>query len=226
LRGLPCFALQLRSWHVPHSRSDLSQAAGGGRSAGETAVYSAPVAARPGRLSLLVSASCRYVEPAADTATTVPDSFAFPFTADNLIYSQTASPTIDSKGFTGGVQVGFNYQLSNLVFGSRPTNNAFKRCAARPTPWVRRRGIIVLNSHTELNTDWLFTLRPRAGITFNRFLVYGTGGSGDDEHQIFADQCLFADVPEHTFPVLGERSGVENKDGMDGRARRGSRAVR
>jgi outer membrane immunogenic protein len=105
----------------------------------------------------------------------VPDIFPFPFPADNLIYSAAASPTFDSKGFTGGVQVGFNYQMSNLVFGLETDFNAFRLRGAADTIGVPP-GFATLTSHTEMNADWLFTLRPRVGITTGQWLFYATGG--------------------------------------------------
>jgi outer membrane immunogenic protein len=79
--------------------------------------------------------------------------------------------------FTGGVEAGFNHQNGSWVFGvetelgsmhlhdSATKSGTYPCCA--PT------GFTV--TQTE-NTDWLFTLRPRAGITHGPVLFYGTGG--------------------------------------------------
>jgi outer membrane immunogenic protein len=156
----------------------LSQAASTADLPAKAPVYSAPAAA-PAPWSwtgFYVGGNAGYAWGRADTATTVPDSFAFPFTADNLIYSAAASPTIDSKGFTSGGQIGFNYQVSNFVFGLETDYNAFRLRGSTDTVGLPVASLTTLASHTELNTDWLFTLRPRAGITIGQWLFYGTGG--------------------------------------------------
>lgn len=139
-------------------------------------VYRAPAAAPLSWTGFYVGGNAGYAWGRAQTTTTVPDSFAFPFTADNLIYSDAASPAINSKGFTGGVQIGFNYQVNNFVFGLEADYNAFKLRGSVDTVGLPVASLTTLASHTELNTDWLFTLRPRIGITTGQWLFYGTGG--------------------------------------------------
>ena len=84
---------------------------------------------------------------------------AAPFAAGN---------TNNSARFIGGVQVGYNWQINNFVLGiegdgqalvgSNNNNNTF--------------GFIGNGS----TTNFLATVRGRAGVAFDRFLVYGTAG--------------------------------------------------
>lgn len=79
--------------------------------------------------------------------------------------------------FTGGAQAGFNHSHGVWLFGveadmgsvhlndSSTKSGTYPCCA--PT------GFTVVDS---INTDWLFTLRPRAGFTHGPWLIYGTGG--------------------------------------------------
>src|SRR5262245_46358260 len=39
------------------------------------------------------------------------------FAIDNAAVTSAASPTIDPTGFTGGIQLGYNWQTGNVVWG-------------------------------------------------------------------------------------------------------------
>jgi opacity protein-like surface antigen len=66
--------------------------------------------------------------------------------------------------------------VSNFVFGLETDYNAFRLRGSTDTVGVPVASLTTLTSHTEVNTDWLFTLRPRAGITFGQWLFYRSGG--------------------------------------------------
>ena len=85
---------------------------------------------------------------------------------------------INGSGFTGGLTTGYNWQVSSAVFGleadfnyfgvkgSTSSTTAYTCCV--PTTFT-------INSST--SSDWLITLRPRAGfLATPQFLLYGTGG--------------------------------------------------
>ncbi|MEJ8572195.1 outer membrane protein [Microbaculum marinum] len=73
---------------------------------------------------------------------------------------------VETDGFAGGGQVGFNWQMDRLVLGGEADLS-----------WANLEG-----SHTssggvvQTRADWLSTVRGRAGVAFDRVLVYGTGG--------------------------------------------------
>ncbi len=76
----------------------------------------------------------------------------------------------DDGGFVGGAQAGFNYQMGAFVVGLEGDiqwadlggNNVF-------VPGV---GFV----DTSSNNDWFGTVRARAGVAFDRALIYATGG--------------------------------------------------
>lgn len=80
---------------------------------------------------------------------------------------------IDANGWLAGGQIGFNYQLGSFVFGSEAhvswTNlkgeDTFSTIGGNNFSW---------NISNRL--DWFGTVRGRAGIAVDRFLIYGTGG--------------------------------------------------
>lgn len=89
-------------------------------------------------------------------------------------------PLVETRsrdGFTGGGQVGFNYQVNFVVFGVEAdiaytdfgtTGTAFG------TPVAGAPGGLLNTFRQEL--DYLGTVRGRVGLAFDRVLLYGTGG--------------------------------------------------
>ena len=93
-----------------------------------------------------------------------------------------------SDGFTGGGQIGYNYQLGGLGngFGGFGLGGASLvigiEADAAYTDLTRQRtvdgfgaGVITPNVYRS-NLDFLGTVRGRLGLAFNQFMIYGTGG--------------------------------------------------
>ena len=96
--------------------------------------------------------------------------------ADVVFANNLGSPRLRNSGFTIGGQTGCNYQMSSLVIGLETDlnwvgvkNNYF---AAGTIP-VGGGGV---SSTVSVESNYLFTLRPRAGIAVDRALFYVTGG--------------------------------------------------
>jgi len=86
------------------------------------------------------------------------------------------SPSTNRTGFTGGAQAGYNWQSGIAVVGVETDINYLHTSAN-----VFRSGTlpvvpVVDTSTTAVSTDWLYTLRGRAGLTSGRALFYVTGG--------------------------------------------------
>jgi outer membrane immunogenic protein len=79
--------------------------------------------------------------------------------------------------FTGGGQIGYNYQIGSFVIGAEADiqwidtddNNAVFVAGPGNT------GLFVPGEFED-SSDWWGTVRLRAGVAFDRFLVYATGG--------------------------------------------------
>jgi len=90
--------------------------------------------------------------------------------------------TGNDSGFTGGGQVGCNYQAGWFVFGAEADINGtsqdttFTRAFA-PFPSVSP-GFTIGSQTESVNQklDFYSTVRGRAGVAFDRFYVYGTAG--------------------------------------------------
>lgn len=81
-----------------------------------------------------------------------------------------------NTGFVGGGQIGYNWQASNWVFGLEADANWNSIRAGGglvvPDPFL----IATLTGTTNTQIDWTASFRGRVGVTFDRLLVYATGG--------------------------------------------------
>jgi outer membrane immunogenic protein len=79
--------------------------------------------------------------------------------------------------FTGGGQIGYNYQIGSFVIGAEADiqwiDTDDNDAVFFPGPG--NAGVFVPGQF-ENNADWWGTVRLRAGVAFDRFLVYATGG--------------------------------------------------
>jgi outer membrane immunogenic protein len=75
----------------------------------------------------------------------------------------------DDGGFVGGAQVGYNYQIGSFVVGLEGDIQYAD---------FGSEGAFVVNGATyDLDrSDWFGTVRARAGVAFDRALIYATGG--------------------------------------------------
>ncbi len=80
----------------------------------------------------------------------------------HLGYGWGESGTNDISGWTGGVQGGYNMQMGAFVVGIEAD--------------LGLAGISDDNGGVRTEIDALGSVRGRAGITFDQFLLYGTGG--------------------------------------------------
>jgi len=75
----------------------------------------------------------------------------------------------DEGGFVGGAQAGYNYQIGSFVVG---LEGDIQYADFGGDDFVLADGSIV-----DFNTsDWFGTVRARAGVAFDRALIYATGG--------------------------------------------------
>jgi outer membrane immunogenic protein len=88
------------------------------------------------------------------------------------------SGNLDPSGAVGGGQVGYNWQLGNIVFGLEADAQGWSltrsRRAVGPGDPLALGTTLTIDATVESNR--LFTLRPRAGIAFGHTFVYATGG--------------------------------------------------
>jgi len=85
----------------------------------------------------------------------------------------------DMNGWLGGFQAGYNYQVNRWVFGVegdlQATGERGGTIICFPAAAACGPGTLALGS-ADYSLRWLGTLRGRAGVAFDRFFIYGTGG--------------------------------------------------
>jgi outer membrane immunogenic protein len=103
---------------------------------------------------------------------------------------------LDPAGPFGGVQVGYNFQRGNFVFGAEAD--------------FQGAHISDSNAFDKSELNWFGTVRGRLGYSFNRALIYGTGGFafGNVENSVAALHP-FSNSETQTGWVAG--GGVEYK---------------
>jgi outer membrane immunogenic protein len=80
--------------------------------------------------------------------------------------------SLSDRGFTGGVQGGYNMQTGSFVFGLEVDAASFKLGASRSVAVPALATVA-----TSFDTDWLFTARARVGMPVApNLLIYGTAG--------------------------------------------------
>lgn len=91
--------------------------------------------------------------------------------------SAAGNQSANKAGFTGGLQLGYNWQTNNTVFGIEGDFGYMGLRASQSAtalyPCCAPTGFTVSST---AKTDWLMTLRPRVGFTSNNWLMYVTGG--------------------------------------------------
>lgn len=109
---------------------------------------------------------------------------------DASIAQNAGSTSFNPNGFIGGLQLGYNWQPSDWVYGlefdyqafsqSQTENNSVGLPANSAIVGNCTSGITTVpcvgNFSTSVKASWLITLRPRIGYTWDHTLVYATGG--------------------------------------------------
>jgi outer membrane immunogenic protein len=118
-------------------------------------------------------------------AGTFPGGFA---TTSGTLSGFGAARNRNNDGFAGGGQVGYNWQFGSWVIGAETDiqgiagnnhNNDFfgvtPTFATATGPGLPP-GVVVVPGGGVRNLDWFGTVRLRAGVAFDRALIYATGG--------------------------------------------------
>lgn len=122
--------------------------------------------------------------------------------------ADAATGKLTTSGFTGGGQIGFNLQSGSLVYGIETDFNYTGVKGDRDSVPVGFTNAM----RTTVQSDWLWTTRGRFGATFDRTLVYATGGVAVANVK-FADQVgisnLFTNSSDTTRVGWTVGGGIE-----------------
>ena len=103
--------------------------------------------------------------------TWTPNPAGVPLSGSEL--AATGSGDIDGDGFTGGGQIGCNWQANQFVYGVEADLQYTGLDGSRDAVG----SVYDFTTHSDFNSRWLSTIRGRLGFLVNpTVLIYGTGG--------------------------------------------------
>lgn len=84
----------------------------------------------------------------------------------------------DDGGFVGGAQIGYNYQIGSFVIGLETDIQWADTDSEEEVRFVPAgvTGTFIPGEFDNDLSDWFGTVRARAGVAFDRVLIYATGG--------------------------------------------------
>jgi outer membrane immunogenic protein len=83
---------------------------------------------------------------------------------------EPVSGTAKGDGFTGGGQIGYNFQMNQIVFGAE-ADISYLNVSGKSG-----RDPEYGENYVASDDGYLGTVRGRLGFSFDRFMIYGTGG--------------------------------------------------
>lgn len=113
---------------------------------------------------------------------------------DNFVIAPLGNHQLRPNGFTGGIEAGYNYQTGPWVLGIEADLEAFGLKRSLSTTVLNPGSGDSYAFGSSFNSNWLATVRPRAGYAFDRWLVYVTGGLAV-AHQGFSQSIVQLNVP-------------------------------
>jgi outer membrane immunogenic protein len=116
------------------------------------------------------------------------------------------SASLDADGALVGGAVGFDKQFGQFVLGVEGDMSwtDFGGDATHIRPSIPSIQLPSLKFETDYHMDWLSTVRGRAGITFDQWMLYGTGGLALANVSLKSSVTLAA-------PANGELVGSDDK---------------
>lgn len=97
------------------------------------------------------------------------------FTPEDIpLIKDATEGSVTADGIMGGIKAGYNHQTGSFVFGLEADISALDNEGNEDGGAITNTSIISFSREAQLS--WLATLRARAGIAFDRALVYATGG--------------------------------------------------
>ena len=124
----------------------------------------------------------------------------------NGYFNPNAIPGVNANGtfsddtteFTGGAQIGVNFQTGSWVMGVEGDFNYLEAEASRDGSAVYTTNGLPYSLNTEASIDWLMTVRGRLGYAMNGLMVYGTAGLAVTDIEFSQD---FSEPPFTVDPV-------------------------
>lgn len=120
-----------------------------------------------------------YARATAKTNVTISPGSNPYMTGDEFIQhvAATGDMSLHPNSIIGGVQIGYNKVLNNgLMLGLETDFNAFPLQTSKTASDIYPGYTSTYTYKETVNTHWLYTLRPRVGYAYKKFLPFITGG--------------------------------------------------
>jgi len=117
--------------------------------------------------------------------------------------------SIGLHGFIGGAQAGYNYQINNFVLGVESDADYMNLNGSYATPkyYDHNDGPGQYWANGSARVDSLFTLRLRAGLAFDRLLVFATGGLAVTDEKFSQSIGYYNPSNNIQLPITGNANG-------------------
>jgi outer membrane immunogenic protein len=115
------------------------------------------------------------------------------------LVADPAPSKLSPKGFAGGAHLGYNWQTSNIVYGIEADFDGLTGSAERNL--ITLQGFDVYQFKDHASDQWMSTVRARVGLSFDRLLIFGTGGVAFSHWQT-----------SHSIAEVGESWGGATSD--------------
>jgi outer membrane immunogenic protein len=117
-------------------------------------------------------------DPASNFTCPIPGACPYINPVQLAAFSAAGTGSLSPNGFTGGGQVGYNYQNGQFLYGVELDIESFRLNATLAGGGLVPSGAGQSSAvATSVGTDWLFTARPRVGwLVQPQLLLYATGG--------------------------------------------------
>ena len=132
--------------------------------------------------------------------------------------NQIAADDNNNSGFTGGLIGGYNYQNGSLLLGiemdysamdiEQERTNTYQSAVVVTPPITPAPPVPSYTLNQKVQTDWVWTLRPRIGYVSGPWMVYATGGIASTRITL---DTAFADT--RTPPNTASSSTSDTKTG-------------
>jgi outer membrane immunogenic protein len=117
-----------------------------------------------------------------------------------------------NTSFVGGGQIGYNWQINNFLVGFETDASWTRVRAGAAVTVVDPFAIQTLTGTTTAHIDWTASLRARVGVTFDRVLLYATGGAALAGGRVNSSFTMTNPIPGIFFPIpfSGTNTASEN----------------
>jgi outer membrane immunogenic protein len=152
-------------------------------------------------------------DPATSASCTAAPGFFLPYFGCTSASAVNAVGTgsMSGSGFTGGGQIGYNWQMNSLVLGAEADMESFHGKAWRTGTGIYPGSTIPFSVTNSVSATWLFTARARVGWALsNDVLLYGTGGLALTD---LSANNSFGDDAGFPGPGIGTWSASQTKVG-------------